>query len=141
MKYILRALHAVISFLWYCFEAAADWVASASNTTEYVRSGKCLRCGRCCRLLALQVPDYVERHRFLLKAAKWWHDKVLNFEIQGEWKGWLAYRCRNFNEEKKGCGIYHFRHKLCRFYPRPDQFGHPNVHKECGYKFKLRRER
>lgn len=141
MKYILRSFHAIISFMWYCMEVSADFLTSASNTTQYVRRGKCNRCGNCCRLLALQVPDYVERFRVLSKAAKWWHDEVLNFEDQGEWKGWIAYRCRNYDEERHRCMIYHLRHKLCRFYPRLGQFGHPELHRECGYHFKLRHER
>jgi hypothetical protein len=63
----------------------------------------------------------------------------------------LVYRCGYFEdchseprvtpngEESHGpasyCRIYHFRHRLCRFYPRQRLYGHPKTHPECGFQF------
>jgi hypothetical protein len=81
----------------------------------------------------------------------WWHDWVLNFEFQGQSRSWLVYRCRYFVDSDENsdasqnekslprCRIHPFRHRLCRFYPRQRQFGHPKLHVDCGFSF-IRRD-
>ena len=36
------------------------------------------------------------------------------------------------------CSIYMFRHRLCRFFPRQNLYGHPDLNPDCGFSFLLR---
>lgn len=141
LKLPFRIVNAVIAWWWYWMEIAADWLVSVFVKTEYLRKGSCNRCGKCCRLLALEMPERVARRAWLIKLISAFHDAVLNFELVGQDKRWLIYRCRYFIEgdKEKGlsprCRIYHFRHRLCRFYPRQRLFGHPKLHPQCGFSF------
>jgi len=139
----LRILVFAIGFVDYWFETAADWVVGALSRTEYVREGKCVRCGRCCSLLGIEMPVWAVKRDWLVRILAAWHDSALNFEFQGRAEGMLAYRCRYYREggdgSAGGCGIYRFRHRLCRFFPRRRLFGHLPLHDECGFRF-VRRE-
>lgn len=135
LKYLIRAVHATISMSWYLMERSADWVIGMNKKSRYRRTGRCNSCGKCCRLLAMEVPGYIMRNKILLNAVKSWHDHVLNFEFQGQTNSWLIYRCRYLNDSNR-CSIYHFRHKLCRFYPRQSLYSHPALHSGCGFGYK-----
>jgi uncharacterized protein len=153
----LRALVAAIGWFAFWMEIAADAIVGARRATAYVRTGACNRCGRCCRLLALEMPERLLRYRWLVWAVGAWHDGAMNFEPQGETGNMLVYRCRYYREggparhssplgtqecsrdEEGGCAIYPFRHRLCRLYPRQGLFGHPELPPECGFRF-IRRD-
>jgi len=134
----LRAVVFAVGYVDYHFERAADWLVGATNSTEYVREGSCVRCGRCCALLGIEMPEWVVRRRWLVKFLRAWHSAGLNFEYQGETERMLAYRCRYYGDGK-GCSVYPFRHRLCRYFPRQRLYGRPRLHDECGFSF-VRRE-
>lgn len=152
----LRALNFLIGWWWYWMEIAADLIVGVFAKTQYKRAGSCVRCGQCCRLLALAAPYWIIRREWLTRFVIAWHEAVLNFEFQGIDRNYLVYRCRyfiNFENDDAGmpdgqkidsvkksdtsprCKIYPFRHRLCRFYPRPRLYGHPNLPLYCGFSF------
>lgn len=136
----LRVLNAVIAWWWYWMEFAADGVVGLFVKKEYVRTGSCNRCGRCCQLLAVEMPRWLAARDRLAYLVSRWHDLVLNFEFRGRTDRWLVYRCRYYraasDESGPGrCSIHPFRPRLCRFYPRNGLYGHPKLHRACGFSF------
>ena len=132
----IRFFAFTIGLFFYWMEIASDWIIGARSITEYVRTGSCKRCGRCCRLLALEMPHVISKRDVLVRLFSWWHRFSFNFHYEGREKNWLIYHCGYFLEgNPAGCRIYHFRHRLCRFYPRQRLYGHPKTHPECGYQF------
>jgi len=89
----LRLLTFAIGLFLYWMEIASDWVIGVRSKTEYVRTGLCNRCGRCCRLLALEMPLFISRHDFLVRIISWWHRLCFNFNYEGNNGRWLVYRC------------------------------------------------
>ena len=137
IKFPVRLLVFMIGYFVYVMEAGADWVIGTKSKTEYIRQGKCNRCGRCCRLLALEVPRIFLKWKFLTRLLIAYHSLCLNFQSEGIDGNWLVYRCGYYQEDEGAgrCRIYHFRHRLCRFYPTQRLYGHPKLHRECGFKF------
>jgi Fe-S-cluster containining protein len=85
----------------------------------------------------MEMPARVSRRDWLVWLVSKWHSVVLNFELTGRDARWLVYRCRYYREKdgNAGCGIYYFRHRLCRFYPTQKLYGHPKLHPNCGFSF------
>lgn len=135
----VRAAFFLIGWCAFWMEIAADWLVGTRDKTQYVREGHCNRCGRCCRFLALIMPEFVASRRWLVKILRVWHSSVLNFEPLGESENALIYRCRYYCDPSDGnsghCKIYPFRHRLCRFFPRQSLYGRPELHNECGFRF------
>ena len=136
----LRAMVFAVGLFMYWMEVAADWLIGARNRTEYVRTGGCRRCGRCCQLLGLLVPPYIMKRRFLVALIQAWHVAALNFEPVGATSEALIYRCQYYREGEgcRGCRIYPFRHRLCRFFPRQALYGRLDLHEDCGFRFMRR---
>ncbi len=128
----VRVLVFIVCFVITYLEMAADWIIGVRARTEYVREGKCKRCGRCCQALALIMPRGMARRDWLVRAVSWCHGVALNFYYIAEEENWLIYGC---NYYKNGCSIYPFRHRICRSFPRQQLYGHPNVHPDCGFSF------
>lgn len=120
-------------------EVAADWLVGARDRTEYVRTGYCKRCGRCCRCLSLIMPKGMTKRHWMARLARLWHEFAMNFRFISEEENWLVYRCGYFCDDRGDvpghCSIYPFRHRLCRFFPRQGLYGHPSLHPDCGYGF------
>ncbi len=157
LLFSVRALAFCIGFLFYSMETAADWLIGVRNRTEYVRVGACKRCGRCCQLLALEMPDYIAKNGRFADFLSRWHKVLFNFQYQGREGKLLVYTCRYLvepfdshsvrpeldegrtlpaqGERAVSCRVYHFRHRICRFYPRQRLYGHPKTHPDCGFKF------
>jgi len=135
----LRFLVFIVGFIAYWMEIGADWIIGARSRTEYAREGACKKCGRCCCLLALVMPEGVSRHDWLVRIVGFWHRIAMNFRPVGEEKRWLVYRCGYYREgdgKVPGkCSIYPFRHRICRFFPRQKLYGYLSLHEDCGYSF------
>jgi len=134
----LRALAFLIGYISYNFEIASDWLVGTTRKSQYLRKGSCNKCGRCCRLLALQVPRRLARFSGVRRMISIWHKLVMNFNFEGFEEGWMLYSCGYFDQGKGssgGCSIYPFRHRICRFFPRQKLYGHPSLDPECGYRF------
>ncbi len=133
----LRLTVFLVGFTAYWMETAADFLVGASSISEYVRVGRCRRCGKCCAFLALEMPPFIARRPWLVKVANSWHDAALNFQPAGVYDNFLAYRCRYYRGEGPDgrCSIYHFRHRLCRFFPRQQLYGKMDLNPDCGFSF------
>ncbi len=135
----LRLVVSLIGWFAYCMEVSADWFVGARGKTEYVREGACNNCGSCCRLVGLELPNAFLRREWIIKIVGLWHRAGLNFHQVGREDKWLMYRCGYYREENDGkcghCSIYHFRHRLCRFFPRQNLYGYPLLYESCGYRF------
>lgn len=139
IQFPARLLVFTVGFFFYAMEVAADWAIGAPTRTEYVRTGACYRCGRCCRLLALEMPRLLANRECFVRMLIWWHRFGFNFRYEGREKKWLIYRCGYLKDGQPiRCRIYPFRHRLCRFYPRQRLYGHPKTHRDCGFKFRRR---
>ncbi len=136
LQFPFRFFAFIVGFFFYAMEVSADWLIGARSKTEYIRRGACKRCGRCCRLLALQMPFFIERYESLIRILSWFHRLFFNFQYQGREKNWLIYSCGYLEDKRPSrCRIYPFRHRICRFYPRQRLYGHPKIHPECGFAF------
>jgi len=138
----LRFVNFAVGFLAYIMERGADWVTGVRKKTQYVREGSCKRCGRCCKMIALLVPKGVSKRGWLVGIFRIWHRLAMNFRLVGEEEGWLVYRCGYYKDDDVGaghCGIYAFRHRICRFFPGQNLYGHPGLHPDCGFRF-IRRD-
>ena len=136
LQFPARAVAFAIGSFFYFMETAADWLIGVPNKTEYVRVGSCNRCGRCCRLLALEMPLFIAKRDLLVRLISRFHAFVFNFKYEGRDDRFLVYRCGYFEDgDAPRCRIYHFRHRLCRFYPKQRLYGHPKTHHDCGFKF------
>ncbi len=135
----LRVVVFVVGYTSYWMEVAADYVVGASRSTEYVRKGSCNRCGKCCELLALEMPSFMAKRDWMVRLANAWHDALLNFKPEGVYKNLLVYRCRYFRRKPKGktgfCSIYPFRHRLCRYYPKQLLHTRFVLSEDCGFYF------
>jgi len=152
IRFPIRAVVFLVGYISYWMEVAADWLVGASGKTEYVRVGSCNRCGRCCRCLALMMPKGVSKGDRLVRFCIWWHRFAMNFRYvaeekegspsaEGGMRSWIVYRCGYYKESgtERGCSIYPFRHRICRFFPRQKLYGRPPVQEDCGFSF-VRRE-
>lgn len=136
LQFPIRAVAFAIGFFFYCMEKAADWIIGVPNKTQYVRTGSCKRCGRCCRLLALEMPNWIAKNDTMVGLFSCFHRYVLNFHYEGREGRYLVYSCGYLEDgDRPSCRIYHFRHRLCRFYPRQRLYDHPKTHPDCGFKF------
>ena len=136
----LRSAVFAVGFTSYWMEIAADFLVGASSISQYVRTGKCKRCGKCCAFLALEMPPAIAERPWLVKITNAWHDAALNFEPAGVFDNFLAYRCRYYRGEGADgrCSIYRFRHRLCRFFPRQHLYGKIDLSPDCGFGFMRR---
>jgi Fe-S-cluster containining protein len=138
-----RMVSAFVGLFLYGMDCFTDWILGVSRKTQYVRQGACLRCGRCCKCLALIMPKGMARHHWMVKLANAWHSLFMNFEFLSEEEGWLIYSCRYYRDSgcssKGGCPIHWVKPRLCRSYPKARLYDHQPVHPECGYSF-VRRE-
>jgi len=142
MLFPLRFAVFFVGWLAYWMEIISDYIVGTLGKTEYVRQGKCKRCGKCCRLLALILPKSLAKRNSIVRVIIIWHRLAMNFHYVGKEDGWLMYRCGYYKEScdgTGGCSIYPFRHRLCRFFPKQGLYGHPSLHEDCGFKF-VRRE-
>lgn len=118
-------------------EGAANWFISYNKKTEYIRKGKCKKCGKCCQVLGIQYPNFFNRFPRLLKLTTKWHEYRYCFSYLNREGNYLLYRC-NLSRPDGRCGWYHFRPRLCREYPKTGLFGKPFMHRTCGFYYTRR---
>lgn len=133
----LRFLVFAVGLVAYWMETAADFLVGATSSSQYVRKGSCRRCGRCCQLLAIQMPRFMAKRAWIVRLLILWHDTALNFESVGVEGRNLVYRCRYYRERDgaSGCSIHPFRHRLCRFFPKQMLYGKYDIYDDCGFTF------
>ena len=86
-------------------------------SSKYVVSGKCNKCGDCCRQITFSVGDkLVTDEQEFLRMQKF-EKKYKNFEINGKTgDGVLLFKCKALKDDGS-CGVHWFRSLNCRLYP------------------------
>lgn len=89
------------------------------QSSKYVRKGKCIGCGACCRNILLYASDdipVVSEKQF--EKIKEWDKHFRNFYVSGKSEtGALLFTCRELDENNR-CKVYFFRGIGCRQYPK-----------------------
>ncbi|MCR5260227.1 MAG: YkgJ family cysteine cluster protein [Candidatus Gastranaerophilales bacterium] len=109
-------------------------------SSKYVISGKCNKCGDCCRQITFSVADKLVTDEQEFLRMQNFEKKYKNFEINGKTEdGVLLFKCKALKDDGS-CGVHWFRSVNCRLYPR---FNKMFVHDggepldRCGYKFSV----
>jgi hypothetical protein len=102
---------------------------------RWERTGKCLRCGECCKLIGIGMEDKMARIAPLRNFVIWWASRFDGFIFQ-EWdraNEVLLFRCRYF--QNNSCSNYKARPQMCRDYPTIHNFfKEPVFFPSCGFK-------
>lgn len=133
----IRVAVFLIGIAAYWMEISADWIIGARVKTEYLRTGICARCGKCCQCLALRMPGWISSRPRIVQFYISWHRLAMNFRPISIEDRHLLYGC-GYYRDGRGCSIHPFRHRICRFFPRQRLYGHPTLDPECGYGFQKR---
>ena len=107
------------------------------TSAKYVRKGKCLGCGACCRNILLYADDNIPVvTEVQFEKIKEWDKHFRNFYISGKSEnGSLLFTCKELDENNR-CRV--FRGLGCRQYPKTDKKFLINGGKPldgCGYYF------
>lgn len=138
LQFIVRFFYCMTGVFFFWMETAANWLIGFYGKTEYIKKGKCVQCGKCCNLLAIQYPDFFNRFPRLIKTTIKWHKFRYSFSYFNKEGNYLLYRCDLLTESNK-CGRYWTRPRLCREYPKRRLYGRTHTHYTCGYYF-IRRD-
>jgi len=134
LQFPVRIVVCVLAYIFYLFEYLYD-IPKRKEAT-YVRHGECKKCGRCCRVLALELPENFVKRGWIIKLLTFYHKFCFNFNLLGLENKWLIYKCGYLTDgEKVKCKIYPFRHRLCRLYPDVRYVGRHKTHLDCGFRF------
>jgi len=97
---------------------------------EYKITGKCLKCGKCCRYM-YSFDTYTTTD---FKIMQFLFPSYRRFYIRGKDKeGNLIFACKYVTEEGL-CSVYDKRLKMCKKYPAPKINYAGKLHEGCGYK-------
>jgi hypothetical protein len=96
-------------------------------------TGRCLKCGQCCKLLAMHVPPFVTNREYLRNMVQWYYEE--NFGMIYETitdEIWMVFSCPNLKDNL--CSIYSRRPRICRQYPSEDSIIKPDIGSSCGFR-------
>lgn len=100
----------------------------------FVRQGKCLQRGNCCRYILLPQHKGILGKLFVL-----WSTEILGFYKRSEEtyisegkKVWVM-GCRYLKKDGR-CAHYSLRPMVCRKWPLIEYFGYPRILKGCGFR-------
>ncbi len=102
---------------------------------QYLRVGKCLQCGRCCRDIGILLDGLkissMEEFKALVKEEP---DYGIFVESGESYDGSLIFSCSKISSDNK-CTIYKSRPEICRDYPDLHlmRMG-TELHEQCGFK-------
>lgn len=134
---VIRVVYLSFGLFFMYMEKAADWTLGFNRKTEYIRKGKCKRCGRCCKLLAVQYPRIFNKWTWFVKQMIRWQEFHYGFMFENREENFILYSCRLLKPDGT-CSIYRIRPRLCREYPKVKLFGRPYAFIECGFYFSRR---
>ncbi|MEW5822571.1 MAG: YkgJ family cysteine cluster protein [Cyanobacteriota bacterium] len=87
---------------------------------KHWRSGKCNKCGHCCRTITFRFPDKLLTRESEFEYLKKQMPRFENFYISGKAdNGVLLFTCKFLTDDNK-CGVYYMRSPFCRYYPHFD---------------------
>jgi Fe-S-cluster containining protein len=109
-----------------------------SKIEQYVKppawpiSGACLKCGQCCKLLAMHVPSFVAQREYLRNMVKWYYEENFGMIYEAlDDEVWMVFSCPNLKNNL--CSIYNRRPRICRQYPFENSFLKPDIASYCGF--------
>ena len=104
--------------------------------SRYQLRGECSHCGRCCRLIGVEVSKKIPLTFWLYRPVIYlFYEKVNNFKFEGfsESDHCLLFSCLNFDTEVNRCRCYSMRPALCRDYPKLPYFEKPVLLSGCSF--------
>lgn len=107
--------------------------------TRWILSGKCKKCGRCCREIHLKIDPRLLNNRFTFSLITMWISWLFCFYLKrvDRRRNYLVFGCKKLKWNGQ-CGAYYWRPNVCRNYPLVDYFEKPALIRGCGYKPSLR---
>lgn len=107
--------------------------------TRWVRTGRCLQCGNCCRKIILTMTPAQIKSRFFTDLSARWISWLFGFKLVeiDRVNHSLAFSCKHLTAEGK-CDVYAWRPNVCRNYPLVDYFEKPTFLPGCGYSAVIR---
>ena len=97
---------------------------------EYKITGKCLKCGKCCRYM-YSFDTYTEKE---FKFMQFLFPSYKRFYIKGkDTEGNLIFACEYVTPEGL-CSVYEKRLPMCKKYPAKKIHYNAKLHDGCGYK-------
>ncbi len=124
------------------FESLKFFVQKITSS-KFVVTGKCRRCGTCCRNITFFVGNRIVTSEAEFQKMQEFDKKYRNFEISGKGEnGELLFRCKAL-KENGSCGVYRFRSVNCRLYPRVNQkfvYDGGVPLDGCGYSFSVNKK-
>ncbi len=108
--------------------------------SKYILTGKCKRCGQCCKKILLSITPKQLNSRLFSTIAIKWIEWIFGFELLyiDREDLYLAFKC-NYHNDDGTCGNYFWRANVCRNFPLIGYFKKPVFLPNCGYSAKLRR--
>jgi hypothetical protein len=96
-------------------------------------SGACLKCGECCKLLAIHVPAFVVHREYLRNMVLWYYEENYGMIYESIYdEVWMVFSCPNL--KNKLCSIYSRRPRICRQYPFEKSVIKPDIGPSCGFR-------
>lgn len=135
--FLVRFVYLVVGLFLYYMEIMGNWFIGYNKKTEYIKKGSCNQCGKCCKLLAIQYPNFFNKLLWLKNLCIKWHKWRYGFLYHGAEDNYFMYSCNNLDENNR-CTIYSLRPRLCREYPKLKVYGKAPTYALCGYYFKSR---
>lgn len=109
-------------------------LAKSFLRTKWVRIGRCLQCGNCCKEIYLTMtPAQINSKLFTKISIRWitWLFDFILLRIDYE-NASLVFTCQHLTPEGK-CDNYCWRPNVCRNYPLIDYFKEPTFLPGCGF--------
>jgi uncharacterized protein len=134
-----------IVYLIFRFIVILDYYIEKTTKTfilksKYKVSGKCQKCGVCCKLIGAKISDFITHRKWLIFLIVKYYEKINDFSFHSflEQENMLLFTCNNFNEKGSKCLSYKIRPAICRGYPLVRYFQKPVLLQECHFKAELR---
>ena len=103
---------------------------------NYIRTGSCKGCGRCCREIYVRHGKETIRNEEEYEKLRSSHSFYSFLKPVGKDEIGLIFECTKLDPETKKCKIHPFRPLLCRRYPQEEIFMMGgDISAGCGYKF------
>jgi Na+/H+-dicarboxylate symporter len=98
-------------------------------------TGGCLKCGQCCKLIAMHVTSFVAHRLYLRNMVQWYYEENYGMIFQTITdEVWMVFSCPNL--EGNLCSIYRRRPRICRQYPFEDSILKPDIGPSCGFRLR-----
>lgn len=119
------------------FEHIRKFINKNVLRKKYIRSGKCNRCGACCKRIYVRHQKDTVKSEKEFEVLRYLHPFYSYLTVEGKDELGLIFSCSNFDEETHSCRIHKNRPGICRRYPDELIFSMGACLSDgCGYSFK-----